>query len=431
MRTYVRMERAVICLYIPRFELLCALAARPGGGDRPDGRGAGAGDEGGSALPGRACALAPLGSGGIGEVSAAAQALGVRAGMRVGEALARAPQLELLRADPLLAERCFERVLGALEAVGAAPEVERAGTAYLRAEPLYRLHGGLDGVVRALQGSLARLARARGALAASVACHRLGVGRSRFHALLAARRARARRALTFAPGRAERHIAALPLGALALRAELVELIEPLAELGVASLGELLALGPQALGERFGRAGLLAYDLVRGHEQPVCGRPAAERIEEQLTLAGPLTGQALEHALSLLLDRLLAHPGRRARSIRTLSVAAALAGGGSWRRQIALRSASAHREQILLAVSRPLLELPAPAERLTLAVERFGAPVAEQLSLTDGLRAQRSARLREAISQVRAALGVNSLLRIAPLEEGSRAPERRFILTPRE
>src|SRR5579875_787904 len=400
MRTYVRMERAVICLYIPRFELLCALAARPGGGDRPDGRGAGAGDEGGSALPGRACALAPLGSGGIGEVSAAAQALGVRAGMRVGEALARAPQLELLRADPLLAERFFERVLGALEAVGAAPEVERAGTAYLRAEPLYRLHGGVDGVVRALQGSLARLARARGAL-------------------------------TFAPGRAERHIAALPLGALALRAELVELIEPLAELGVASLGELLALGPQALGERFGRAGLLAYDLVRGHEQPVCGRPAAERIEEQLTLAGPLTGQALEHALSLLLDRLLAHPGRRARSIRTLSVAAALAGGGSWRRQIALRSASAHREQILLAVSRPLLELPAPAERLTLAVERFGAPVAEQLSLTDGLRAQRSARLREAISQVRAALGVNSLLRIAPLEEGSRAPERRFILTPRE
>ncbi len=135
MRTYVRM---VVCVHLPRFELLVAA----GEGSRV----------GPQTLRGRPLAVAPLasvkssaasGATGVGEVSQAAEANGVRRGMALGEALARCPELVLLAADPVKVAERWEAALQALEAIGAAVEPARPGLAYFEADGLRALHGTL------------------------------------------------------------------------------------------------------------------------------------------------------------------------------------------------------------------------------------------------------------------------------------------------
>jgi protein ImuB len=85
----------------------------------------------------------------------------------------------------------------------------------------------------------------------------------------------------------------------------------------------------------------------------------------------------------------------------------------------------------LALAPRLVLLPAPAERLRLAVERFGPPASDQRSLLDEAEAVRRARLREAVQQARAAAGPDAALRVLAVDPGSRVPERRALLTPFE
>jgi protein ImuB len=85
----------------------------------------------------------------------------------------------------------------------------------------------------------------------------------------------------------------------------------------------------------------------------------------------------------------------------------------------------------LALGQRLATLPAPAEALRLAVERFGPPHPGERALFDDGAAQRRARLREAIRQVRAVAGPEGALRVLAVDPDSRVPERRAVLTPFE
>ncbi len=196
MRTYVRM---IVCVHIPRFELLVAVGgeASGGAGDADGGAGesrdraahararayarglagesyggggrAGAGRAGGSraegggaragggrALLGRALALAPQTGGEqrVGEVSGATEACGVTSGMALGEALARCPDLVLVTPDPVAVAERWEGILRALEAIGASVETPRPGLAYFAADPLRALHGGDSATIAAAQKAI-------------------------------------------------------------------------------------------------------------------------------------------------------------------------------------------------------------------------------------------------------------------------------------
>jgi protein ImuB len=76
-------------------------------------------------------------------------------------------------------------------------------------------------------------------------------------------------------------------------------------------------------------------------------------------------------------------------------------------------------------------MPAPAEELRLAVERFGPPASDQRALLEDPAAARRERLREAIRQTRAVAGPDAALRVLEVDPGSRFPERRAVLTPFE
>ena len=86
----------------------------------------------------------------MGEVSAAAEADGVEAGMPLSEALARCPSLRLVPSDPVGVAERWDRLLERLEGIGAAVESERPGEAFFEVDGLLGIHGGaLEGVIAA------------------------------------------------------------------------------------------------------------------------------------------------------------------------------------------------------------------------------------------------------------------------------------------
>ncbi len=162
MRTYVRM---VVCVHLPRFELVVAAGAS-------------------QALAGRALAVAPLGgpSSAWGRSPGRRKPSGVQRGMVLGEALARCPELVLLPGDPVKVADAWESALCALESIGAAVESPRFGLAFFEADGLRGLHGSLEQTIAAARDGLARPAR-------------IGAAPTRFCALAAALATRSRRPL--------------------------------------------------------------------------------------------------------------------------------------------------------------------------------------------------------------------------------------------
>ncbi len=407
----------IACVHLPRFELLVA---------------AGDGSQvGPQTLRGRPLAVAPPtgvaggggGTAGVGEVSQAAEANGVRRGMALGEALARCPELVLLPADPVRVAERWEEALLALEAIGAAVEPAGPGLAYFEADGLRALHGSLAATLAAAREAVAHPAR-------------IGAAPTRFCALACALAARSRRPLVLEGEHARRWLATRTVGLLGYREQTAVLVEPLARLGVKTLGELTRLGRAALSDRFGEAGVLAHELARGRDRPPAPRRPQERLEESLEVGDASSGLALGRVLGVLVRRLLARPQRAGRSLRAVVLSAQLLAGGGWRERVVFRQPLADAERIRLALSVRLLLLPGPACRLGLGVEAFGAPIAEQGMLEDpdarasaARRAARAALLREALAQVRSLAGAQAALRVVCVDPSSRVPERRVVLTP--
>jgi protein ImuB len=392
----------IVCILIPRFELAVAAGGR-------------------EALAAGPVALAPQAGREqcIGEASAAAEAFGVRAGLRLGEALARCPTLRLVAPDPAGAADEWDRLLARLEGIGAAVESGGPGVAWFDASGLQTIHGG------AVEGVVAAARRALGTPA------RIGVAPSRFAALAAASHARARRTemAPAGPARLAAYLAPLPVGLLAVRPQTAALPVVLERFGIRTLGELAALPRPALADRFGAAGPLARDLARGRDTPLHPREVLERLEERLDLPESASGPQLERALGLLVDRLLARRQRRGRTMRGAVLSAELVEGGTWRTCVTFREALADPRRMRLVLAPRLDELPAPATALRLRAEALGPPAADQRTLLSEPAAVRAARLREAVRQARAVAGPDAALRILAVDPDSRVPERRLALTP--
>src|SRR4051794_1883267 len=326
----------VVAVVLPRFELAVAAGGR-------------------EELLGAPAALAPEPGREqfIGEVSSAAEAFGIRPGLRIGEALARCPRLQLVAPDPVGVADAWERVLQRLESTGAGVESERPGRACFAADGLRRLHGGH------LDGTLSAVRRALGERPV-----RLGAGPSRFVALAAAHRARARRACVLdACG-----LAGEPVELLRLRPATAALPDPLERLGVTTLGAVAALGRAPLADRFGPGGLAAFELARGRDEtPLRPRVPGEALEEALELPEAGSGAQLERALHLLVDRVLARRERRGRTFRALAISARLVEGGAWRSRVVVREALSDAGRTRLPRRRRILELPAPAGTARLIV----------------------------------------------------------------
>ena len=363
----------------------------------------------------------------VGEVSGAAEAFGIRSGMSVSEALGRCPRLALIPPDPGRAAAEWEHVLRALEGIGAAVESARAGEAFFVVDGLCSLWGPRR------EDVLAKAARAIGRSA------RLAGAPNRFCALAAASSARPRRGRRpfVIPAGGERDFLS-PLPTSLLDARLRDeggdgpggrLVATLERLGVRTLGELAGLPRIAVADRFGSLGLSAHDLASGIDTPVRPRRPHEELVQAIGLPEAAYGIQLERALDLLIERLVADPCRNGRAIRSLRLEARLAGGGSWTAETALRSASSSPERLRLALAPRLAGLTAPATTLALRALELASSGGIQPELADDPAAGRARKLAEAVRQVRAAAGRDSVLRVLDVDPESRVPERWAVLAP--
>lgn len=315
-----------------------------------------------------------------------------------------APELAL--ADPVEAGELTERLVQGLEGIGAAVESERVGEACFAVDGLRGIHGGeTAGVLEA----------ARGAAGITV---RIGVAQTRFGAWL----------------EASGKLRPVPVSALSSRIGLPKreadgLVETMRRLGIETLEALARLSPGRVADRFGPPGLRALRLARGEDSPLRPRSPREELVEEIELPEGTAGGQLDRALELLVDRLLAAPQRRGRTVLGLRLGALLSGGGSWSVDQGLGRPTASA-RILRSVLTPRLEaLPGPVVALRLRAVGLGPRVGDQLELSIRGEEPRRGRLGEAVREVRAAQGADALLKVLPVDSASRVPERWVMLTP--
>jgi DNA polymerase-4 len=357
----------------------------------------------------------------VGEVSPVAHGLGVRAGMGIGEAIDICPGLSLVSPDPTYAESLWQKFLARLESVGAEVESDRAGEAFFRADEIERLHGGLEGVLGVVAGRMGTSVR-------------IGAAPTRLAAYAAARESVAGRPVTISPGELTGFLGSLPVSILPGRlsgseSDTRRLVASLTRLGIHQLDGLAALGGDAVADRFGHLGTEARNLALGAESDIRPRRPREEISETIDLPEASSGIHLQGAMGILCDRIAGRIGDLGFTARRLTIEAALAGGGSWSKDIAPRRPTARADLLRLILLPGLDQLPRPAERLRLRATELAPGTPEQIEITHQPDETRSQRLDEAAQQVRAAVGEGGLMRVLDAEIESHLPERRMLLTP--
>ena len=361
------------CLLIPGFELRAALRARPRLALVPAALAPEAGEE-------------PL----LGPVTAAAEAAGVKPGMRLGEALATCPSLVLVDRDPAAVEREWEGVLRRLEDAGFAVEPVDQGAVVFETHGVERLYGGVQ---PALERALAAVG--------STWDPRIGAASRRFTALAAASVARPGQIVLVAAKEEESFLEPLPLSLLPMTPNrYAELEGPRSALA----RRAAQLPSGAVAERLGVEGRDAWRLAHGGRTArVRGRKPASELVEALSFPEAIANElTLRRALGSLLERLLARPERAGRPFRKLALVARLVDGGSWRRVATLRDATAELGRL----------------RVGARAEAAGAPRADRRAARGGGRA-------------RGAHGPAAGARRAGGGGGGRAPARRAPAGARE
>jgi protein ImuB len=393
----------IAAVVIPAFDLRAVLRLRPGLQAQPAAL---------APLPGKE----PL----VGSVTGAAQAQGVRPGMRLGEALAMCPALELVEQDPAEAEQAWEEILRRLEDSGFAVEPIEPGTVYFETKGVERLYGGVEPALKRALSAVGTIWDARA-----------GAADRRFAALAAANVARAGQALIVSDDRTRSFLAPLPLTLLPLERERYEQLE---ELGIRTIGQLAGLPGGAVAERLGPAGHHAWSLAGNEGQDGRVKPRRPHVSLHETLEFPeAVGNdlTLRRGLGVLVDRLLARPERAGRPPRKVAVWARLVGGASWRRTVTLREPTADPARLRTALGPKLAELPAPALKLRLEICELAEHTGEQLELLAAEGEVMQGRLREGLRQVRAAVGAGGVSTVVEVAPWSRIPEARALLVPRD
>jgi protein ImuB len=392
----------ISCLLIPGFELRAALRTRPRLALVPAALAPEAGEE-------------PL----LGPVTAAAEQVGVKPRMRLGEALATCPSLALVERDPASVEREWEGVLRRLEDAGFAVDSAEQGAVYFETRGVERLYGGAQ---PALERALAAVG--------STWDPRIGAAWRRFTALAAASVARPGQILLVAEKDEESFLEPLPLSLLPLTADRYAELEGL---GLRRLGELAQLPGGAVAERLGVEGRKAWRLAHGgRKAKVRGRKPAFELAEVLAFPDAVGNElTLRRAFGSLLERLLARPERAGRPFRKLALAARLVDGGSWRRAVTLRDATAEMGRLRAALGPKLQELPAPIVELRLEALELAEHMGQQLALVEPAGEEAVGRLREGLRQVRASTGKGSVCAVVEVAPWSRIPETRALVVPRD
>lgn len=359
------------------------------------------------------------------DCSPEARAAGVRAGLGLREAQAICPGLTVLPADhPHYADK-FSALLDALEAVSPVVEPAEPGCAFVAADGLDSLYGGLQGLAQ-------RLLRAAGNFPAAV-----GIGPGRLIARLAAGTCRPGEFRVVTEAGIPDLLARVPVGLLPVSGE-ARL--RLGLFGIERVGELMGFSRADLAAQFGPAGDRLSELLRGIDRiPLRPRSRPPTVAEAADFVEPLlTADAVRLVLGQLLRRALARPELRGRVVARAWVRLRPERGPVLERRVVFKTPSARadllREPLARAIGA-LLEgsggardgaVGAVITGIELKVEAAAGEPVRQAGFWPGLGG-RWEWLRGVVGELRARYGCPNLGFVREVDPWSRLPERRFAL----
>ncbi len=412
------------CCWIPLFALRCELARRPELASRP------------VALLAPDTARTPR----VWQVAPLARRAGVKPGMTVSQAIGLCPALKLCEPDPVHYDEQFSRLAAALVTVSPVVEPVELGRVFVGTDGLEGLYGGPEEIVEAIKRGMRNAERGtegEGSLGCSAfplprSAFRVGWGIGKFVSWVAATRAKPGEAVIVPVGGEAKFLASQRLAVLPLDSDTHR---RLLQLGVKTLGALVALPEEAVVSQFGRAGRRLWRLAAGLvSEPVVGRIVPEPIVAALTFFTPVGERdLLAHALDKLVDRALGDPRRSGWQVQVVRVHAELEHGASWLAEATLKDPSATRERIAAPLKTQLERSP-PAgavERLVVEFTAFTPGTAElQLFTRDASAAARAGRrraLQSAAQEIALRIRRPMLYHIIEVQPWSRLPERRYAL----
>lgn len=415
------------CVWIPLFALRCEEARRPELSAHP------------------VALLASDDAKRIWQASPLARRVGVRPGMTVSRAVGLCPTLAVTEPDPVRYDEQFTRLLLALHDVSPVVEAVELGRAYVGVDGLDGIYGSPERQLEAIECVVrgAWLHWESSTLRGGGNCfgsnhaprtthHRLGWGRGKFIASVAARRAKPGQPVIVASGTEGKFLASQPIAALPLDADTHR---RLWQLGLRTLGSLAALPEDALASQFGDAGRRLWRLAAGRlVEPVRGREPPEPVITTIDFPAPVADrEMLEATLARLVERALCSPSRTGWRVVTVRARARLEQGGSWLIEATLKDPSALRDRIVSPLLTRLAHAPppGPVEQLAIEFTRFAPGTTElQLFARDANAAARAGRrraLRAAAAEIRARFKRPLLTHIVEVQPWSRLPERRYAL----
>ncbi|HVH11120.1 MAG TPA: hypothetical protein VM736_15095 [Gemmatimonadales bacterium] len=400
-------DRAACC-WIPLFALRCETARRP------------------ELAPVPVALVAADDPRRVWQVSPLARRAGAKPGMTVSQAIGVCPALTLCEPDPVHYDAEFARLLAALATVSPVIEPAELGRAYVGTDGLEGLYGAPAGIVSAIQRVITT-----GSPFAPAAL-RIGWGRGKFVAWVAAMRAPPGETVIVPVGEEARFLAAQSITALPLDSDTHRRLR---QLGLKTLGALTALPEDAVVSQFGAPGRRLWRLAAGRVvEPVVGRVAPEPIVAALAFFSPVgERELLGHALDRLIDRALGDPRRSGWRVQVVRARAELEHGASWLVEATLKDPAADRSGVAAPLKTALEHTP-PAgavERLVVEFTAF-APGTEELQLfaRDASAAARAARrraLERAAREIKLRSKRSLLYHVIEVQPWSRLPERRYAL----
>ena len=343
----------------------------------------------------------------------------VRAGMTLEHAMSCRNDLIILDADEPHYRRAFEDVVDALLGVSDRVEPAELGVAYARIDGLEALYGGETEAAAAL------LAAVPGWLNA-----RIGVGDTKFTAFAAARTAPALR-IAACPDDAAGFLAHKPIDLLPVSGELKR---SLRSFGVHGMGQLAALSRDTIIDRFGAAGMTAWELCNGiDDRPVLPVSPAVSVVERASL--PFASASLELLLAtadILLRRAFGSAELRRRLVGSVTLAATSPDAADWTRSVRFKEPVASWERASAQV-RAIVEAhppEAPIEDLTLALGDLSGESGRQLGLLDDARDRRRDRIMETERKLRSLMkGAPALHKVVEVAPWHPIPELRALRVP--
>lgn len=364
-------------------------------------------------------ALAVVHEGAVAHCTPAARAAGVRPGDSLVQARAACAQLEAVPLEPAADRAALRALAEAMLALAPAVEIASPDALLLDASAAHLASSSGADPEAALAGRALALAAALGYRG------RAAVASGRGPARALARHGGAP-LVQVPPGETGQALAALPLAALDLPAQVCE---RLGAVGIADVGALARLPPGSLVHRFGSAGVAAARLARGEDPSLLVPYQPETLpEEAWDLDGPVeTAEPLLFGVRQLAERVAVRLAGRGLGATRLRLTLKLDPRGEERLVLPLARPTAAASSWLVPLRERIgsLRLGAAVTGLRLAAMEVAEVSPEQLAIGDRPEAARA--LEAVLARLGARLGGEALFAAASVDR--HRPEAAYRATP--